>query len=415
MSRWAVAALAVLLAAGAAAQEAPAGLDAVVTMLESGQLAPAEAELERILARSDSAAARDLLGIALSRQGRLEEAERQFSRAAELAPGSAAPRQHLGRVLLQQGRTEEALAELRAAARLAPLERDLALWLAQAELAAGDDARAEELLLTVADRFDSVRALLEVARMRARRGQNQQAARALDRALELAPNSEQVLVARAKVSLALEAPVPAIRALESLTRMHLTAAEHSYLLGVARLQIGDMPGAIEALERYLELEPGSPLALVALGTALNAQKRFAEAREVAERGIRLAPDSAEALAVLAEAEEGLGEAALAEEHATRALSRQPDHAGARVTIGRIRMAQGRYEEARDAFLGAVASDPEMAKAHYQLSLAFARLGDRESSRKHVEIYRRVREESDQRLIELRTKVGLDAGSGMSRP
>ena len=251
-----------------------------------------------------------------------------------------------------------------------------------------------------------MRALLELARLSARGGQNAVAAEILERALELAPNSEEVLAARAKVSLAVQTPVVAIRALESLTRMHPTAPEYHYLLGVARLQIGEMAGSVEALQLSLELEPGRPLALIALGTTLNAQKRFAEAREVARRAVRLDPESAEALADLAEAEEGLGEIEAAEEHANQALARAPEHAQALATIGRIRMTQERYEEARDAFLRAVASEPHSAKTHYQLSLAFARLGDRESSRKHLELYRRIRRESDERLVELRTRAGL---------
>ncbi len=175
-----------------------------------------------------------------------------------------------------------------------------------------------------------------------------------------------------------------------------------------------MAGSIEALQLSLELAPGRPLTLIALGTTLNAQKRFEEAREVARRAVRLDPDSAEALGQLAEAEEGLGELEAAEEHANQALQRQAGHAQALAAIGRIRMNQQRYEEARDVFLRAVSSEPGSAKTHYQLSLAFARLGDRESSNKHLELYRRIRRENDERLVELRTRAGLGE-SGMGRP
>ncbi len=410
MSLWIAIALATALPASQAARELPASdFQAIVAMLEDGRPAAAESELRRIMANSDSAAARDLLGISLSRLDRLQEAEEQFRRAVALGPELLPPRQHLARLLLGQNRTDEALTELRAAAKLGPLERELALWLAETERSRGNQASAERQLESVVERFDSVRALLQLARLQARKGQGPKAAETVQRAAELAPNSEAVLVAQARVSLAVQAPVPAIRALETLTRMQLIAAENSYLLGVARMQIGDMPGAIEALQQCLELEPQRPLALIALGTALNSQKRFAEAKEVAQKSTRLAPASAEALAVLAEAEEGLGEVAPAEEHAAQALARDPENAGALIAVGRIRMTQGRFEEARDAFQRAVASEPDMAKAHYQLSLAFARLGDRESSSKHVEIYRRVRQENDQRLIALRTSAGLEDG------
>ncbi len=390
MRRWMPAALTLALASAPAAvsvpqQPDPSGqtlreLQAVVAMVDSGRLDSAESELRRLLARSESAAARDMLA----------------------------------RLLLRQGRADEALPELRGLAKLGPLERQLALWLAEAELAAGNVAQAEAQLVSVAERFRSVRALMQLARLEARKGDHQGAAEILGRAAEIAPNSQDVLVAQAKVSLTLKAPVEAIRTLEAVRRMHPTDAESSYLLGVARLQVGDLTNAIEALEQSIEVEPQRPLALIALGTALNAQKRYADAREVLSRSRRLDPTSAEALAELAEAEQGLGELEAAEEHAAQALAREADHPGALVSLGMVRMKQARYEEARDALLRAVASDPKLAKAHYQLSLAFARLGDRESSKKHLEVYRRVRREDDERLIELRNRAGLPmSGMGSS--
>lgn len=386
-------------------------VQAIVAMLESGRLAPAESELRRILARSDDPTARDLLGIALSRLGRPEEAEEQFRHAVALDPDLLPPRQHLSRVLLQQNRTHEALTELRAAARLGPLERQLALWLADAELSRGNASSAEAQLASVTERFQSVRALMQLARIQTRQGRNQSAAESLQRALEIAPNSEEALAALAKVSLTIPAPVVAIRVLEALTRMHPEVAEHAYLLGVARMQIAEMAGATSALQRSLELAPGRPLPLLALGKTLAAQKRFAEASDALLHSLQLDPESAEALAVLSEAEESLGEVELAEEHAAQALARDGEHPGALMTLGRIRMTQARYEEARDAFLQAVASEPDLARAHYQLSLAFARLGDRETSTKHLELYRQIRREKDERLIELRTQAGLGT-SGM---
>lgn len=58
--------------------------------------------------------------------------------------------------------------------------------------------------------------------------------------------------------------------------------------------------------------------------------------------------------------------------------------------------------------------PGSAQTHYQLSLAFARLGDRESSKMHLDAYRRIRQENDDRLVEVRTRAGLES-SGMGRP
>jgi tetratricopeptide (TPR) repeat protein len=383
-------------------------LEAVVALLEGGQLQAAEAELRRLLAVADGAELRDLLGVTLFRLGRSEEAEQQFRQAVALAPDLLPPRQHLARSLLQNSRSAEALSELRAAARLGALERPLALWLADAEAAQGNTPGAVAQLESVIERFDSVQALLLLARIESREGRHQAAFEALQRALEIAPNSEAALAARAKIALAAGTPAVAIFALEPLTRIFPEVSEYTYLLGVARMQIADMTGAIEALERAVELQPGKPLPLLALGRALLVQKSFAQAKDTVRRCLRLDPGNAEALAVLAEAEQALGEVELAEQHAVQALARDGDHPRALMTLGLIRMSEARHEEARDILLQVVASEPELAKAHYQLSLALARLGDRESSARHLEVYRRLRREQDQGITELRKKAGLEA-------
>ena len=96
----------------------------------------------------------------------------------------------------------------------------------------------------------------------------------------------------------------------------------------------------------------------------------------------------EAVAALAEAEDGLGELADAEAHAQRALAAATGHPTANLVMGMVRMKQERYAEARDALERAVAGDPGSPKAQYQLSLAYARLGDEASARRHVELYQR---------------------------
>ncbi len=210
-----------------------------------------------------------------------------------------------------------------------------------------------------------------------------------------------------------QAPVPAMATLEALTRMHPTVAEYFYLLGIARLQLAESDGAVAALQRSLELDPEQILPLIALGLSFKDQKRYAESKEVLLRGLRLVPEHSDTLAALAEVEEGLGELEEAERRVARALELRPDNADALYVLGRIRMAQGRYEEARDALARSVEIDGRKRRAHYVLSLAYARLGDRESSRRHRELYRKATKEAEELLIKMRTDAGLGI-SGMKR-
>lgn len=406
-----------LLAAPVTAQtgqpSAPPDLKAIAGMVEKGQFGPAEQQLRRILARGGGPAARDLLGVVLSKQGKLDEAERQFRRALAANPALLDARQHLARLHLARDREAEALAELRRAARQGPLERDLALRLASAEQSEEHTAEAAAQLRSVADRFQSVQALLQLARLQSGQKDAPGALESLRKARTIAPNSEDVLSAYAQLSLALHMPLPAILALDPLTRMCPRVAQYHYLRGVALIQAGDMPAAAESLEQAERLEPNRPLTLIALGIALNSRKLYAEARPYLLHSLELEPDSVEGLAALAEAEEGLGELEQAEAHAQRALGRLGAHATANLVMGMVLMKQERYAEAREALEKAVAADASLSKAHYQLSLACARLNDEAGSQKHLKLYQKARKEVEERVKELRTQTGLPSvGPGM---
>lgn len=256
---------------------------------------------------------------------------------------------------------------------------------------------------------ESVQGLLQEARLHASQADHRRAADILMRALRIAPNSERVLSDFAENSLAATDPVAAINALEPLSRMHPSVAKYPYLLGVAHLQIGEMDRSVESLRRSLELEPDRVLSLIALGITYNAQKEYGAAREVLQRSLELAPQQTEALIALAEAEEGLGELEAAETHARRALERVESHPGAAFVLGRIAMSRGDFAGARDQFLTAVEISPDLAKAHYQLSLAYARLNDPDNSRKHREFYQEAKAREQEFIVEMRTRAGLGVG------
>jgi tetratricopeptide (TPR) repeat protein len=364
-----------LLAPGPAAAQRAAELKAIVRLIEQGDAAGAERRLRAIIRTT----------------------------------GDPAARQLLARLCLEQKRDTEAFAELRRAAEAGPLDRDLGLRLAAAEIADGHPVLAERQLRTVAERHRSVQALMELARLQMRQKDGAGALASLNRARELAPNSEDVLSAFAQVSLAARAPVPALQVLEPLARMCPSVAQYHYMLGVALMQAGDVQASTAPLREADRLEPDRPFTLIALGLVLNTQKQYGEARPYLLRSLDLEPDNVEGVAALAEAEEGLGELEAAEQHALRALARSADHAIANLALGMVRMKQERYEEASAALERALVSDPASPKAPYQLALAYARRGDETRSKEYLELYRRKVREIDARLEEVRAKTGLSGG------
>ncbi len=263
-----------------------------------------------------------------------------------------------------------------------------------------------------ADQEGSVRALMQLARTQSGNGDAAGALASLTKARSLAPNSEDVLSAYAQVSLKLRALMPAIVALDALTRMCPDVMEHQYLLGVALMQAGDMTGATEALERARTLQPDRPLTLIALGLALNNRKMYNEAAAALQQALELEPDNAEGMAALAEAEQGLGQPDAAETRARRVLAKAPQNATANLVLGLVLMRTEHFAEARDALLRASAADPLSPKPDYQLSLAYARLGDAATSEKYLRQYQQKLRDVERRLGKLRNQTGLGTSGGM---
>ena len=387
---------------------APIGPDpkAIAAMIDKGDLAAAEQQLRRFLARGGSPVGHDLLGAVLAAQGRSEEAEREFKQALLGDPALLDARQRLARLYLGQKREAEAADQLRRAAAQGPLERDLALHLAGVERAAGRPLQAQRQLRTVADRFKSVQALLQLAQLQSEQKNGAGALASLREARALAPNSEDVLSAYAEGLLASPTPDAAVPILDALTRIHPTVAQYHYLKGVAVLGAGDAPAAVSFLQEAMALEPDQAPTLIALGRALNRRLLYAEAKTHLLHGLGLVPNSLEAVAALAEAEEGLGEVKDAEDHARRALAQAPDDPTANMVIALVLMRQERFAEARDVLLKAAAADPSSPRAHDQLRLAYERLNDPTRAEEHRVLYHRKLKAGEERVEQVRRSTGF---------
>ena len=405
---------ALLLAASARAQTAtpprpaPPGPDpkAIAAMIEKGQLGPAEQQLRRFLAQGGGPVGHDLLGTVLAAQGRGDEAEREFKQALLGNPALQGARQRLARLYLGQKREADAADELRRAAALGPLERDLALHLAGIERVAGRPVQAERQLRSVADRFKSVQALLQLAQLQSEQNNGAGALASLRQARALAPNSEDVLSAYALAVLASPTPDAAIPILDALTRMYPMQARYQYLEGIAVLGAGDAPGAVLFLQEAMRLEPDEAPTLIALGQALNGRLLYAEAKPHLLRGLSLMPNNIVAVAALGEAEEGLGEIEDAVDHARRALAQAPNEPTANMVIAMVLMRQEKLAEARDVLLKTAMADPSSPRVHYQLSLAYERLNDPVSAQKHRALYDQKLAAGRERVGQIRRTMGL---------
>ena len=206
---------------------------------------------------------------------------------------------------------------------------------------------------------------------------------------------------RAADALVLLAVVLAVRgndaeALKTVERAARLAPEHfdaQLALGRALYGAGDDAGATRAFRAALALRPSDARARFFLAAALeragDADAALAEYRELALRQPQ-APEGHLGLGVLltkrggADAEEGLKELA-------RALALKPDLYEARVTLGRALVASGRAAEAIEHLRRAAELAPGNPEPHYQLSLAYRRLGRSEDAAAESAIVKRIHE------------------------
>jgi tetratricopeptide (TPR) repeat protein len=214
-------------------------------------------------------------------------------------------------------------------------------------------------------------------------------------------NQVRAVKASAADAFVLLAVVQAVRgdddaALKSAERAVALDPEHfdaQFTLGRALYGAGDDASASRAFRAAVALRPEDARARFFLATALERAGDDAGAlaayRELATRQPR-APEGHLGVGVLlvkrggAEADEGVREL-------ERALQINPNLYEARVTLGRFLVARGRAADAVAHLTRAAELAPNNPEPHYQLSLAYRRLGRKDEAVAESAIVKRIHE------------------------
>jgi tetratricopeptide (TPR) repeat protein len=231
----------------------------------------------------DNFMAQQNLGLALSRDGRPQEALPHLVTGARLDPHRTLPQIALALCLVQLGRDEEAIEPLVVANRINPNDTQVREFLGRLLAKAG---REEEALphLLAADPDDPAGVQLKlgmallgqrlVARARAR----------LEEAVVLAPDRAEAQ-AQLGLALAMEGrPADAERPLREAVRLDPANAQSRGLLGLVQAHRGDLLGALGHCRAAVAINPKSATArgdlamvLTALGQVAEAQREYATA------------------------------------------------------------------------------------------------------------------------------------------
>lgn len=180
-------------------------------------------------------------------------------------------------------------------------------------------------------------------------------------------------------------------------------------LGRALFGMGDDNGAIRAFRAARTLQPANAQALFFLATALERSGEIKAALATYRDLIAIKPEMFEGHLGLGalllkrggtEAEEGLKEL-------ERALEINSNLYEAHVALGRALIARGRPADAITHLHRAVELAPENPEPHYQLSLAYRRLGRKEEAAEQSAIVKRIHESRRGTKAVVQSRPGLN--------
>lgn len=226
---------------------------------------------------STFAEAHDGLRQVLERQGRYAEALKHAQKALLQHPEHIAYRYHVGALLVQLGRFAEARPLLEEVARRWPGHDGAAYNLGRALIGLGQTAEGQRYL----QKADSLQRVTETLLLAQRRvelsprdpeawsnyarqlmqvGYLEEAYRALQTALSLAPGNLALLSNLAQLYLAMGDTASALAGMERIVKADTTFAEGWFNLGVLYAMTGRREAARQAWQRTLQLNPSHTLA-----------------------------------------------------------------------------------------------------------------------------------------------------------
>jgi tetratricopeptide (TPR) repeat protein/glycosyltransferase involved in cell wall biosynthesis len=326
-------------------------------------------EFQQITASSEELNRR---GIALARQGRLDEAVASFQRAVQINPQDAAAHGNLGLALSMQGKLDEALVCCR---------------------------RVVEL------RADSAEGYSNLGRLWMAQGRIEEALACLRRSLELKPGFAE---AHNRLGLALQKQGKAEEAAASYRaalQSNPAFAEADVNLGNVLKEKGDLDEAIACYQRALQLKPDCAEAYNNLSFAFRERGKLDEAIAFCRRALELKPDFAEAHDNLGAAfgDQGKPDEALACHR--RALELKPDFALAHSNLGNVLKDQGHIDRAVASYRRALELKPKDSGARINLAIALAEQEKLPEAKEcYHELLRLRPPDLDRELLQLRMEV-----------
>jgi Tfp pilus assembly protein PilF len=218
-----------------------------------------------------------------------------------------------------------------------------------------------------------------------------EAVRALQESVQLAPSEETNYLDLGKILLAQHSLPSALQLTKETTGSFPNSAAAFELQGLVEMEVGQFTDAVRSYTRAVQLDSSRPDAALGL-----AQSQFAAGRSEAaanfEAGISRFPKDARfkaqyAVALLRQSETGdpLAEAR-ARQLLRSALALDPLLPEAHYQLGNLALKNGLMTEAQQHLEQAVKLDTRNGQAHFALARLYRRLGRKEESGREMDLY-----------------------------
>ena len=358
-----------------------------------GDIETARAELgEAIEASAKFAPAHSMLGYLLGRQGDLHGSVNHLRKAIALEPASADSHYHLGLALWYQGERAPATSELEEATRLDPTMAEACAFLGMAyrDQGRGEDAR-RYLQRAIALNRELPAPYVDLGVVFLNEGRSDWALGQFEAALNLPDGAGSIPD--------LDVPISALRA--ELRQSPDNADAHNVLGRLLGKSGADPQQVTAAFREAIRFRPGHAEALNNLGLVLTQTDRTDEAIAAFRDAIRLRSDYAEARAnlggvlVIVDADEAI-------QQLNDALALDPGLVNAHYNLSRAYSQNADRNKEIEHLVKAIGISPKFAKAHFALGKAL--VADRRIDEAVTHLERAL--QLDPSLGEARYQLGL---------
>jgi tetratricopeptide (TPR) repeat protein len=311
-----------------------------------------------------------LLGAALNRQNRGQEAEPLLRYALRAEPVYAKGHEELGRSLLQQGRTEDAIGSLKRALELDPKLQSAQLALVNLLGESGRTEEAERLMKAFL-RADPFREWLAKAAELHRTGKLEDAEGIYRQILQRDPKNLEALRLLALIAMQFEHYGQAEQFLKRAVEIAPDFLAAWIDLSRAQLERLDLESALASIERAAAMNPGSANVQVHLANVQARSGRHAEAVETYRRAASLNPEAPAPWIGLGNTLKTIGRQAEAIDAYRRAAALRPQNSEAWWSLSNLKTF--RFEDAEvEAMQRQLAADKLTEETRAQFSFAIAK-------------------------------------------